>query len=133
MQPLLSQSPSWRDDFDMAADDRTRGEPLGDKMGLLELQARIEAGRRRNDATAIRQLDGEEIKAQVAAGVVDGIALVLQDDKLVKAFWHKGYQELANHSTNGASQWIGRRMFTAAILAITTAGLIWLLRNGALK
>jgi len=106
-----------------------QGEPTD---GLNALRAKLDSAKR-HGTTVLQQLDGEEIRLQVAAGVADGFALVLSDDKLVKAFWHKGYQELANHSAAGASQWIGKRIFTTAVLAMTTAGVIWLIRNGALK
>lgn len=58
---------------------------------------------------------------------------VLADDDLVKGFWHRGYQELTNHAGNGASQWVGRRILTALIVAGVTAGLVWLIKTGSLK
>ena len=102
------------------------------EVGLNELRARIAAGTRNPKATEA-MLDADDIRVQVAAGVADGFALVLSDDALVNAFWRKGYTELAAHGAAGASQWVGKRLFTAMVLAIVTAGLIWLLRNGALR
>ena len=58
---------------------------------------------------------------------------VIADDEVVVSFWKRGYQELAEHTTNGASQWIGRRILTAIVVAGVTAGLVWLIKTGALK
>jgi hypothetical protein len=58
---------------------------------------------------------------------------VIADDEVVTSFWARGYKELENHATNGASQWIGRRILTAIVVAGVTAGLVWLIKTGALK
>ncbi len=61
------------------------------------------------------------------------IRRILDDDATVAGFWRRGYKELSSHMESGASQWIGRRILTAAVIAITTAGLVWLVKTGALK
>jgi hypothetical protein len=58
---------------------------------------------------------------------------VLSDDDLVKSFWHRGYQELTAHAGNGASQWVGRRILTTIVVAVVTAGVVWLVKTGSLK
>jgi hypothetical protein len=61
------------------------------------------------------------------------IRRVLDDDDLVRSFWQRGYKELADHAGNGASQWIGRRILTAFVVAAVTAGTVWLVKSGNLK
>lgn len=103
-------------------------------IGIAELRARLLAGAKVEAAKVTElQLDREDIRAQVAAGVVDGMALVMSDKTLVDAFWERGYEQLAKHSTAGAGQWLIKRAFTAVVLAVVTAGMFYLLRNGALK
>jgi cytochrome c-type biogenesis protein CcmH/NrfG len=58
---------------------------------------------------------------------------ILQDEELVKGFWHRGYQELTEHAGAGASQWVGRRILTAIVVAAVTAGIAYLVRTGSLK
>ncbi len=58
---------------------------------------------------------------------------VLSDDRLVSEFWQRGYRELSDHAGNGASQWIGKRLLTTLVVAIVTAGLVWLVKTGAIK
>jgi hypothetical protein len=58
---------------------------------------------------------------------------ILDDDELVRSFWHRGYKELTDHAENGASQWVGRRILTAIIVAVVTAGVVWLVKSGNLK
>jgi hypothetical protein len=61
------------------------------------------------------------------------IRRVLADDEVVRKFWQRGYLELTTHAESNASRWLGRRILTAAVIAITTAGLVWLVKTGALK
>ena len=61
------------------------------------------------------------------------IRRILDDDAAITGFWRRGYRELAAHAEDGASRWIGRRILTAVVIAITTAGLVWLVQTGALK
>lgn len=104
------------------------------EVGLNELRAKIAAGTRaEHSKSAEAMLDADDIRTQVAAGVVDGMALVMSDDQLVKAFWRKGYEEMTYHGSAGASQWFIKRAFTAVVLAVVTAGMLYLLKNGALK
>lgn len=74
-----------------------------------------------------------ELQEDVTAGVVAAVKELLRDKQVSEQFWKTGYDSLAEHSANGASQWIGKRILTAFIVAITTAGIIWLVKTGALK
>jgi len=104
------------------------------EVGLAELQARINAGKRSERSKDIDdQLNGDDLEDRIAAGVAKGFALVLSDQDLVKAFWHKGYLEVSAHSINGASQWFGKRLFIMAVGIVVMWGLVVLIRNGAIK
>jgi len=111
--------------------------PISDEttnLGLDELRRRIEAGTRKSENHHVEVMVSlDDIRVQVAAGVVDGFALIMSDDKMVSKFWKTGYTNLAYHGGNDASQWIGKRLLTAAVIALATACLAWLLRNGAFK
>lgn len=73
------------------------------------------------------------VKAAVAEGIHDGLRDAMNDDKLLKSFWRRGFDELTEHGGNGASQWIGRRLLTSAVVAITIACITWLVQSGKLK
>lgn len=74
-----------------------------------------------------------DLQAAVAAGVVEGLKKLTQDEAFVSSFWRHGFEELSKHSSNGASQWIGKRLLTIFITAITTAGIVWLVKTGVIK
>jgi len=57
----------------------------------------------------------------------------LSDEDLTKKFWARGYAELASHAEGNASKWLGRRLMTTLVIAITTAGLVWLVKTGYIK
>lgn len=59
------------------------------------------------------------------ADVEAGIRRVLDDDELVRRFWHRGYEELSNHVGNGATRWVGARLLSMIGGALIAAGL-WL-------
>jgi hypothetical protein len=81
------------------------------------------------DVSSIRR---DMVKA-TTEGVERALRNVLSDKELTKAFWQHGFDELSAHTQNNASQWIGKRILTALIIAGTTAGIIWLVKTGALK
>ena len=58
---------------------------------------------------------------------------VLSDSQLRAQFWEAGYVELSKHASNGASQWIGKRLLVAVVWAGVGAGLTWLVKSGAIK
>lgn len=74
-----------------------------------------------------------DLQAAVTTGVIAGIKQITQDEAFVAAFWRQGFEELSKHTGNGTSQWIGKRLLTIFITAVTTAGIVWLVKTGALK
>lgn len=86
-----------------------------------------------NTFTFLERRNNNELEAAVAAGVVAGLKQLTQDDAFVASFWRHGFEELSKHSSNGASQWLGKRLLTILITAVTTAGIVWLVKTGAIK
>ncbi len=76
-----------------------------------------------------RPIHMDEVREQVALGVVDGLKLIMEDKSLMKQFWDAGYDELATRSAAGATMWFGRRMMLWLVAAIVGAGLVFLLRT----
>jgi hypothetical protein len=74
-----------------------------------------------------------DIRDQVSDGVVDAIKRLSKDQDFMKQFWRGGWEELVTHSANASSQWVGKRIFTVFVGAVVTAGLVWLVKSGALK
>jgi len=74
-----------------------------------------------------------EIQEAVAAGVARAMDAALDDQHRIQKFWRTGFDELAGHASNGASQWVGKRILTAMIAAVATVSLVWLVRNGGIK
>ncbi len=72
-------------------------------------------------------------KQVLADAVETALRRVLADKEMQDAFWARGYQELAKHAGNGASQWIGKRLLISFVWAAVGAGLTWLIKSGALK
>ena len=87
---------------------------------VLRLQAQVESLK-------------DNLPKALSSAVADGIREVVTDDELMQKFSRALYDELASHTVNGTSQWIGKRILTAAVVALTTAGIIWLVKTGALK
>lgn len=58
---------------------------------------------------------------------------VMSDEDLTTKFWARGYKELASHAEGNASKWLGRRLLTTLVIAVTTAGLVWLVKTGYIK
>lgn len=77
--------------------------------------------------------DHEQLVDTIATSVERAMRRVIADPELTRKFWEQGYQELASHASNGASQWIGRRILTAIVVAVVTAGIVWLVKTGQLK
>lgn len=72
-------------------------------------------------------------REDVRAAVEEAMLAVLQNKELTTAFWRRGYEELANHAGTQAGAWVGKRILTSLIWAAVGAGIVWLVRNGALK
>ena len=75
----------------------------------------------------------DAIRQAVSDGLVDGAKRLSQDKDFCERFWETGFKHLKTHSTNHASQWVGKRILTAFIAAAVTAGIIWLVKTGQIK
>ncbi len=100
-----------------AVDDRWY-EVMEDRIGDLD-----------NQVTALRR----EMRDHVALGVEAGVRSLLSDEKMVKAFWERGFDEMSRRAQDSSSQWIGRRLLTTLIVALVTAGVVWLVKTGQMK
>ena len=102
--------------------------------GLSELRAQIEAGKRAEHREQVENsLEGDDIRQQVALGFVDGFTLVTSDPKLMARYWRGGWEQFVLHTADASHMWIGKRLFAWAVIAITSAGVLWLIKNGMLK
>ena len=72
----------------------------------------------------------EGFEAKVAAGVVTGFKTLSKDEEFMRDISMSLTERLLQHSSSRASQWIGNRILTAAIIAVTGLGLTWLVKNG---
>jgi hypothetical protein len=79
------------------------------------------------------EVSEEEIRRAVSAGIVEGAHQLADDEKFAGKFWEVGFKHLRDHTTNHASMWLGRRILTAFVAAVVTAGLIWMVKSGAIK
>lgn len=77
--------------------------------------------------------DTDALQKAITAGVVAGIKQITEDEKFVNAFWRQGFEELAKHSGNGASQWVGKRLLTILVTSIAGVCIVWLVKTGAIK
>ena len=71
-----------------------------------------------------------DLEKKVQAGLVAGVREVIKDDELMQQLSAKLSTNLFVHGGQQASQWIGNRILTAAVIAITGFGVAWLVRNG---
>jgi hypothetical protein len=74
-----------------------------------------------------------DIEAAVSRGVVRAAHELADDPQFTEKYWRTGFEHLTKHSSNSASQWIGKRILTAFVAAVVTAGILWLAKEGALK
>jgi hypothetical protein len=70
---------------------------------------------------------------RIARAVELALRRVLTDDEIQRHFWERGFRELSSHTQNHASQWVGKRILTTMVVAVTTAGIVWLVKSGAIK
>jgi hypothetical protein len=75
----------------------------------------------------------KSIREDVSKGVQDGIKALANDTDFAELFWKTGFDELTSHASTASSQWLGKRILTSFILAVTTAGIIWLVNSGKFK
>lgn len=72
-------------------------------------------------------------QSQITDAVEQAIRRVLSDPEVRADFWSNGYQHLSTHASNGASQWIGKRLLISLVWAAVGAGIAWLVKSGAIK
>ena len=82
---------------------------------------------------ADRYVNTGDLQSAVTAGVVEGIKALATDEDFIERFWKTGYSHLTIHVGNGTSQWLGKRILTMFILSAVTAGIVWLVKSGAIK
>lgn len=75
----------------------------------------------------------QAIQAAVRKGVESGIRSAMSDRELITDFWRDGFDELTKHGSNGASQWVGKRILTSAVVAVLVVCVAWLAQAGRLK
>lgn len=73
------------------------------------------------------------ITADVQNGVVLGIKQLATDKEFLDTFWQSGFVRLAKHTQDGASQWLGKRILTWLIGLMVSAGVIYLVKSGAIR
>lgn len=70
------------------------------------------------------------IKTAVSDGVRDGIKAAATDPEFAAKFWSHGFDALSSHAGKASSQWVGSRILTAAVIAVVSAGVAWLVKSG---
>lgn len=75
----------------------------------------------------------QALEQAVKRGVSAALSESLNDEAKVKKFWRTGFDELSQHSADGASKWVGRRLLTGFVVAVLMACVAWLAQAGRLK
>lgn len=70
------------------------------------------------------------IEDRVAAGIAAGIREIANDDETMRTIAAKLSSSILVTGGQRASEWLGNRILTAAMLAITGFGVAWLVKNG---
>jgi hypothetical protein len=63
----------------------------------------------------------------------DALNDTLQDEDRIKRFWEGGYKRLSEHTTNGLSQWVGKRVLMILIAAAFSGSIAWAVMTGRIK
>ncbi len=74
-----------------------------------------------------------DMRSSVSDGMYDGIKRAMADSEQLDKFWRGGFDRLTDYRGKAASRWVGQRRLTAFVTAIVAAGLIWLVKSGAIK
>lgn len=98
---------------------------------LDQLEAEVE--RRVQDRVAKLLDSNTMLPEMIASSVERALRRVMSDSELTHRFWQSGYEELVEQASNNASQWVGRRLLTAFVIAAVTAGIVWLVKTGGIK
>ena len=70
------------------------------------------------------------IQRSVAAGIANGIREIANDDETMRTIAAKLSSSIIVTGGRQASEWLGGRILTAAMLAVTGFGVAWLVKNG---
>ena len=73
------------------------------------------------------------MESVVARGFEQGLRKVLNDPEITAKFWAGGFEHFSDHASNNASQWVGKRLLTAALFAAMGLMVTWLVKIGAFK
>lgn len=73
------------------------------------------------------------LPSQISDAVERGLRRVVEDDEVGRRFWERGYSRLADHATNGVTQWVGKRVLMILIAAALSASIGWAVLTGRLK
>lgn len=85
----------------------------------------------RQQRAATEELRGaiQKLPDQISAAVENGMRKVATDEVVTKNF----YTRLADHATNGVSQWVGKRVLLILVAAALSASIGWAVLTGRLK
>lgn len=81
----------------------------------------------------IQRKQATALESVVARGFEQGLRKVLNDPEITAKFWAGGFEHLADHAGNNASQWVGKRLLMAALFAAMGLLVTWLVKIGAFK
>lgn len=100
-------------------------------VGVAEFEAAMGMVLDRLEDIKAGQQDG--LEQAMTRAVTAGVRQALTDKELTQEFWRDGFDELAKHGASGASQWVGKRILTAMVVAVLIWGVTWLVQTGRLK
>lgn len=69
------------------------------------------------------------IRQAVAQGMRDAMA----DEQMTAKFWEAGYRRLSQHTTDGLSQWVGKRVIMILVAAAFSGSIAWAVLTGRIK
>ena len=75
----------------------------------------------------------QAVKEGAADGVRAGMAATLSDSDALDRFSHGLFDRLAKRGGEQASQWVGKRLLTAALVAMLGFTVAWLAKLGVFK
>ena len=81
----------------------------------------------------LTEIQDNRIEEQVAAGVRRGLREALSDQELMSHVWGVGYQKLAEHASDNAARWIGRRILVSLATVAFVVSLTYLVKSGTLR
>lgn len=96
--------------------------------GLSNLRRQLAASRGRSQGATLTEqeiLDAEHLSERVAIGVVQGMELLMTDERIIDSFWQRGYQSFARHGSDNAARWIGSRLWVAVVMAVSIGWFVW--------